>query len=87
MARCLDGLRRMTSRFGFWASLAASVAYGVPQVLQIAFPALITIGALWLITFPLSMLFLALAFAGPPDAVLELRGRHFDARVRIGGTG
>lgn len=51
---------------------------------QLAWPALIYVGALWLITFPVAMIALAWFFATPgADAALELRGKNFSARLTI----
>jgi hypothetical protein len=49
---------------------------------QLAYPALIYVGALWLITFPGSMIALAWHFRRPA-ATLELHGRHFDVRATL----
>jgi hypothetical protein len=50
---------------------------------QLAWPALIYVGALWLITFPVAMILLARAFAGRSDATLEIHSRNLDARVHF----
>ena len=52
--------------------------------LQVAFPKLIYIASPWIVTFPVAMFFLALVFARDRGATLELHGRGFDARMRIG---
>jgi hypothetical protein len=51
---------------------------------QIVWPALIYVGALWLITFPVSMIALAWFFAtSGADPALELHGKNFSARLTI----
>lgn len=52
-----SGLRRAAC-----LSLLANGLLAPFLILQLAFPGLIVIGALWLVTFPLSMLFAALVF-------------------------
>jgi hypothetical protein len=56
-------------------------------IAQLAWPALIYVGALWLITFPVAMAMVALAFTREPSATAELRGRNFDARLTLDSTG
>jgi hypothetical protein len=55
-------------------------------IAQLAWPALIYVGALWLITFPVAMAMVAIAFTREPAATLELRGKNFDARLTLDGT-
>jgi hypothetical protein len=55
-------------------------------IAQLAWPALIYVGALWLITFPVAMAMLAISFTREPPATLEFRGRNFDARLTLDGT-
>ncbi|MEJ0098144.1 MAG: hypothetical protein WDM84_09855 [Bauldia sp.] len=49
---------------------------------QTAWPALLYVGALWLITFPAAMIALASVFAHPP-ATIEIHGERFDARLTL----
>jgi hypothetical protein len=56
-------------------------------IAQLAWPSLIYIGALWLITFPVAMAYVALSFTRAPAATLELHGRNFDARLTLDSTG
>ena len=51
------GLRRVVSTWLFANGLLAPFL-----IMQLAYPKLIFVGALWLVTFPLAMLFLALLF-------------------------
>lgn len=55
-------------------------------IAQLVWPALIYVGALWLITFPVAMAMVAIAFTREPAATLELRGKNFDARLTLDGT-
>jgi hypothetical protein len=48
-------------------ALAANALLAPFLILQLAWPPLIYVGALWLITFPLSMLFVALTFHRAPS--------------------
>ena len=65
----------------FWGVIGMAV--GVWIAAQLAWPALIYVGALWLITFPVSMILLARAFVGRGDATLEIHSRNLDARVHF----
>jgi hypothetical protein len=68
-------------RWSRWWLLANGVL--APFLLaQLAYPALIYVGALWLITFPGSIIALAWHFRRPA-ATLELHGRHFDVRATL----
>jgi len=72
------GPHRWTRRWLLANGLLAPFLLG-----QLAWPALIYVGALWLITFPVSMIGLARAFAGRDDAMLEIHSRNLDARVHF----
>jgi hypothetical protein len=74
------GAHRWTRRWLLANGLLAPFLLG-----QLAWPALIWVGALWLITFPAAMIGLAGAFAGRGDTTIELHGRHVDARVHLEG--
>lgn len=63
----------------FW--LLANALLAPFLILQLAWPLLIYVGALWLATFPLSMLFVALAFGRAPAAVSELRIETFEVDI------
>jgi hypothetical protein len=69
---------------------AASVALGANAllapvlILQLVWPSLIYVGALWLVTFPLSMLFVALVFhRAPPSAEAMAQVRAFASHIEI----
>jgi hypothetical protein len=63
----------------FW--LSANALLAPVLILQLAWPSLIYVGALWLVTFPLSMLFVALAFSRAPTVVSELRVERFEVEI------
>jgi hypothetical protein len=56
-------------------------------IAQLAWPALIYVGALWLITFPVAMAYVALWFTREPAATVALYKRNFDARLTLDTTG
>jgi hypothetical protein len=56
-------------------------------IAQLAWPALIYVGALWLITFPVAMAYVALWFTREPAATVALHTRNFDARLTLDTTG
>jgi hypothetical protein len=56
-------------------------------IAQLAWPWLIYIGALWLVTFPVAMAYVALSFTRDPAATVELHAGTFDARLTLDTTG
>ena len=65
-------------------ALGANATLAPVLILQLVWPALIYVGALWLITFPLSMLLIALVFHRMPaagDALTQVRS--FAAHIEI----
>jgi hypothetical protein len=74
-----SSLRRMAS---FW--LAANAALAPILLAQLVWPWLIYLGALWLVTFPLSMLFLALVFRRTLSVAAEVEVEALAARSEAG---
>jgi hypothetical protein len=54
---------------------------------QLAWPSLIYIGALWLITFPVAMALIAIGFTRGPVAAIEVHGKNFNAQLTLDSTG
>ena len=75
------GVRRAAS---FW--LAANGLLAPFLLFQLVWPWLIYVGALWLVTFPLSMLFLALTFRQTPAITAEFELGPLAARLNIGDS-
>ena len=73
-----------THRWSRWWLIANGVLAPF-LIAQLVWPALIYIGALWLITFPGAMLALALFFTRNTATSFELRGKNFDARLTLDG--
>jgi hypothetical protein len=65
----------------FW--LLANALLAPFLILQLAWPSLIYVGALWLVTFPLSMLFIALVFRREPVIGKAVAIGAFAARVEL----
>ncbi|MEJ0012586.1 MAG: hypothetical protein WDM94_08160 [Bauldia sp.] len=70
---------------GWW--LAANGILAPFLIAQVAWPWLICIGALWLITFPVAMFLVMRFFARTPEATFELHAPNFDARLTLDGSG
>ena len=72
------GPHRWTRRWLIANGLLAPFLLG-----QLVWAALIYVGALWLVTFPVSMIGLARAFSGRDDGVVEIHAHGLDARVHL----